>query len=232
MKKKEILAIVPARSGSKGIKNKNSACLNGKPLIYYTIDEARKSALIDRLVVSTDSKRIAMLAQSFGAEVPFMRPKYLASDKTKSIDVVLDVLDTLKKDENYKPDLIVLLQPTSPLRKRFHIDEALQRLLKSNADSIVSLCQLREPHPRKIKVIKKGYVHPFLKGADSSVPRQLLSNCYRLNGAIYAAYTDSVIKKRRFLGRKVIPYIMDEKYSVNIDSPLDLMLADALLQKR
>jgi len=229
--KDKILGIVPARGGSKSIKDKNIVPLNGKPLIYYTISESLKAQTIDRVIVSTDSPKIAKITESLGAEVPYMRPKYLATDTSKTIDAVLHLLDFLAKTENYEPEIVVLLQPTSPLRKSLHIDEAVGKFLKSDAESLVSLCRLQEPHPYKLKIIEDGLVCPFFKNADSSIPKQLLPDVYRLNGALYITYRSTLYNYKDFFGKKVLPYIMEDCYSVNIDSPIDLKIADLILKE-
>ena len=226
-----ILGIIPARSGSKGIPNKNIANLNGKPLIYYTIRESLKADCLERIVVSTDSKEIAEIATSLGIDVPCIRPKHLATDTSKTIDVILHMLDFLQSNDNYKPDIVILLQPTAPLREAFQIDDAVNCLLNSPADSLVSLCRLHEPHPYKLKSIKDGFVQPFIEGTTSCSPRQLLPEVYKLNGALYIAYRDTLYKKQSFFGEKVLPYIMDDYCSVNIDGPLDLKLAELLLNE-
>jgi CMP-N,N'-diacetyllegionaminic acid synthase len=228
---KQILGIIPARSGSKGIKNKNIADLNGHPLIYYTIKEALKSTMLGRTVVSTDSPKIAEISRSFDAEVPYLRPEHFATDTARTIDAVIDILEYLKNSENYTPDLITLLQPTAPLRKAGHIDQAINLLLSGSADSLVSLCKLEEPHPYKVKKIVDQNVKPFINGTTSSGPRQLMPEAYRLNGALYIAYTKILYEHKSFFGSKVMPYIMDANESVNIDTPLDLKLAELLLNE-
>lgn len=229
---KHILGIIPARSGSKGIPNKNIANLNGKPLIYYTIRESLNADCLERVVVSTDSKKIADIAISLEVDVPCIRPKHLAVDASKTIDVVLHMLDFLQNNDNYKPDIVVLLQPTAPLRKASHIDDAVNCLLNSSADSLVSLCRLNEPHPYKLKSIKNGFVLPFIEGTTSCSPRQLLPKVYKLNGALYIAYRNVLDKYQSFFGEKVLPYIMEDYNSVNIDNPLDFKLAELLLNEQ
>ncbi|MBN1897583.1 MAG: acylneuraminate cytidylyltransferase family protein, partial [Spirochaetes bacterium] len=129
--KQKILGIIPARSGSKGIKDKNIFPLKGKPLIFYTIKEALRSRFLDRVIVSTDSKKYAAIAKTYKAEVPFLRPKGLAEDFSSPMEAIFHALDFFKKKERYIPDIIVWLQPTAPLRKAFHIDEAIKKLLSS-----------------------------------------------------------------------------------------------------
>ncbi len=229
---KNILAIIPARKGSRGLKDKNLSLLDKHPLVVHTFAAARSSKLLTRMIMSTDDCRIAQLALRHGIEVPFLRPKYLASDRAKSTDVALHALMHVQKHEDYSPDLIVLLQPTAPLRTGAHIDDAIRKLCARRGDSLVSLCRLSEPHPYKLKRLKNGFVVPFLTGTDSTVPRQQLPEVYRLNGAIYIVTREVLLKEKSFFGTRVIPYFMEEDFSVNIDSGFDLLLAEAILKKR
>jgi CMP-N-acetylneuraminic acid synthetase len=147
------------------------------------------------------------------------RKKELANDNTSSSLVVLDVLNQIKE---FNADYVLLLQPTSPLRKSIHIDEAIEKLYKNKKkyDSLVSICKLEDPHPFKLKQIKKNYLVPFLKGKSSEIPRQKLQEVYRLNGAIYLIKKDIFIKKKSFFN-KTLPFIMNENFSINIDTNLD-----------
>ena len=142
-KNKKFLAIIPARGGSKSIPNKNIMSICGKPLIAYTIEAAKQSKYIDEIIVSTDSDIIKMVAQQYGAKVPFLRPKELSNDTAKSIDVVMHVID-FYKENNISFDYVILLQPTSPLRTFKHLDDAIEKLIESNSTSLVSVCEADE----------------------------------------------------------------------------------------
>jgi CMP-N,N'-diacetyllegionaminic acid synthase len=142
-KNKKFLAIIPARGGSKGIPNKNIMAICGKPLIAYTIEAGKKSKYIDEVVVSTDSDDIKEIAQKYGAKVPFLRPDELSNDSAKSIDLVLHAIDFYKSN-NISYDYVILLQPTSPLRTFMHIDEAVEKLIKYDKTSLVSVCEAAE----------------------------------------------------------------------------------------
>jgi CMP-N-acetylneuraminic acid synthetase len=229
-----ILGLIPARGGSKGIPKKNIARLCHKPLIVYTIEEALRSRYLTKVVTSTENKEIARIAKNSGSEV-IMRPKNLARDYTPTFPVVEHALNYLRK-RSLKPDIIVLLQPTAPLRKAAFLDEAIEILLKNKrrADAIVSLCKIDEPHPYKLKVIRNGFVQPFMKGAHGFMPRQLLPQVYRLNGAFYIVKTAVCLEKKTLLPERTLPYFMEERFSVNIDTPRDLVLAEYFLklQKR
>lgn len=231
MEKYEILGLIPARGGSKGIPKKNIARLCRKPLIIYTIEEALKSKYLTRVVTSTEDKEIACIAKNSGSEV-IMRPRDLARDFTPTFPVVEHALNYLKKQDSFKPDLIVLLQPTAPLRKALFVDDAIEILLKNikRADAIVSLCKVDEPHPYKLKVIRNGLVQPLMKGDKGFRPRQLLPAVYRLNGAFYIVKTAVCLKKKTLLPNRTLPYLMQEEFSVNMDTPSDLILAEYFMK--
>ncbi len=232
---KEILAVIPARGGSKGIPKKNIKILAGKPLIAYTIEEAKKSRYTDRIIVSTDSEEIAEVAKSYGADVPFLRPKRLARDKTPDLPVFLHALKWLKKNRGYAPDLVVHLRPTSPLRKAQHIDEAIEILEKyKDADSIRGVC-IPTQNPFKMWRIRGSYMKPLIRfnkfKEPYNAPRQSLPPVYWQNGHIEVARYETITKKHSMTGDKILPYIMNQKYSVDIDSNVSIKLAEIILKE-
>ncbi len=216
-KEKKILAVIPARGGSKGIPRKNIVPINGKPLIQYSIDEARKSKYIDSLIVSTDDKEIAEISCQLGAEVPFLRPQNLAGDTAKTIDVLVDVVQKLKQQYDY----LLLLQPTSPLRRTFHIDEAIQKIIDDGRPSLVSVCKVKE-HPVLMRTITKNGQLKNLLDTNSTVRRQDFPEYYIVNGAIYINKLDDNFTNQTSLNDNILPYIMEQKYSLDIDEPQDL----------
>lgn len=225
------LGIIPARGGSKEIPKKNIASLNGRPLIQYTLEAARSSRLLSRVLVSSDDDEIIRIAKELGAEVPFRRPAGIAGDGATAVSVALHALSFAEIEEGRTYDFVALLEPTSPLRTAEDIDGALKLLRKSGADSVVGLCQLEAPHPAKLKVLKRGRVEPFLRGLwREGLRRQSLKPVYFLNGAIYAVKRDLLVKKKTFWGPKTFPFIMPEERSVNIDGWIDLRVAEALLK--
>jgi len=227
----KILAIIPARSGSKGIPNKNIVDLGGKPLIAWTIQAARACKMVDKVVVSTDDPKIAEISNKYGAEVPFIRPSHLAGDRAASIDVDLHAIDWLEKNEGYFSDFLVHLQPTSPFRTAKDISNAILLLKKKKADSIISLCAVSE-HPNWMKCVnKEGKITDFLKNGIKYENRQELPNLYRLNGAIYLVKTDLFKEKRDWYFEKTYAYIMSQESSVDIDEPFDLEIARLLISK-
>ena len=221
-KHKSILGVIPARGGSKGIPRKNIININGKPLIQYTIEAAKGSKYLDRIVVSTENAEIANVAIKCGAEVPFLRPKELAEDETKTIDVLLDVVKKLNNLGD-KYDYLLLLQPTQPLRKSFHIDEAIEKIIDENVESLISVSEVRE-HPILMKYIGENSEVKNLLGCSSDVRRQDFQKIYKVNGAIYINKLNDNFNKGTSLNDNKLAYIMDKKYDLDIDEPEDLEL--------
>jgi CMP-N,N'-diacetyllegionaminic acid synthase len=227
-KGKKFLAIIPARGGSKGIPRKNITIINGKPLIQYTIDEAKNSKYLDRIIVSTDDKEIAEIAKRCGAEVPFLRPKELASDHAKTIDALIHAVTELEK-RGIKYDFVVLLQPTQPLRKSWHIDEAIQEIVETNEESLVSVSKVKE-HPILMRTIgEDGKVKKLLE-ISSTVRRQDFPTFYKVNGAIYINKINENFTKNTSLNDNKLAYLMDKKYDLDIDEPIDLEFFKLILQ--
>lgn len=220
----KIIAIIPARAGSKGINNKNIIDFNGKPLIEYSIDVALKSKYIDKVVVSTDGEHIANIARECGADVPFLRPKNLALDTSKTIDCVTHCIEELKKQgEEY--DYIVLLQPTQPLRQVFHVDEAIELIINRKEDSLVSVSKVKE-HPILMRTINKNSYAVNILECSSTMRRQDFPDYYKVNGSIYINRINENLNSETSLNDNKLVYIMDEKYDVDIDEMLDLKIAE------
>lgn len=227
-----IVAIIPARSGSKRLPEKNIKLLNGKPLIAYTIEAARKSKYLDRIIVSTDSKEIASIAEKYGAEVPFIRPKYLATDRTPGISVVKHLANWLIKNEEYKPDVMVILQPTSPLRKTEDIDNAIELLLRTGVDSVVGVCEVIGRLYLMSKN-KNGFEVSDVNAALLSKNKQSFEKFYVVNGAIYVTKTDVIIKENTDLPEnRVRLYPMPRERSIDIDTMFDFKLAESIIKVR
>ena len=230
---KEILGLIIARGGSKGIPGKNIKDLAGKPLIAYTIEAALQSEYIDRVVVSTDDEEIARVSREYGAEIPFMRPAEYARDDTSSVDTVLHALKWLKNNEKYKPDLFLLLQPTSPLRDESDIDNSIKKLLEhKEADSLKSVCKAEESPYWMKKIDEQGYLKPFIEKESEIYRRQDLPDIYVSNGAIYLIQYDAFLNNKSFKTDKTIPFIMDNKKSVDIDLDYDWLIAECLIKRR
>ena len=225
MLKKKILAIIPARSGSKSIRNKNIKSYKGKPLLYYSIKTALKSKLIDRVIVSTDSKLYQKLSLKFGAEAPFLRPKKYSSDQSMDYKYILHASKFLKKN-NYFPDLIILLRPTTPNRKVNVIDKGIKFFIKNikKYDSMRSVSKFNHP-PQKLFRIKnkmlKGFFDKTLKGEYHSKPRQYFPQTYLPNGYIDIFKPKFFLKRKKLHGR-ICPFLTN--YTLDIDSKSDFKL--------
>lgn len=232
----KVLAIIPARGGSKGLPGKNIKLLCGKPLISYSIELGLSSRLIDRVVVSTDSQEIAEMAKRAGAGVPFLRPNELSDDLVTDVPVVKHCLNWHKDNKNYIPDMVVFLRPTGPLRTLEETEEAISLLLADpEADSIRSLEEPKK-HPYKMWKPEGRYIHPFMKkfeniGELHTGPRQLLPKVFQTTPDIHIFRTSIVDRKDSIIGDKVLPYYL-KRPTVDIDSEFDLKIAEYLMGKQ
>lgn len=223
-----MLAIIPARGGSKGVPGKNIKELAGKPLIAYTIEAAIASNIFEKVIVSTDSTKIAEVALSFGAEVPFLRPYKISGDMTSSDDVILHAL-SFYEEQGIEFNEVCKLQPTSPLRSVRHLREAYQLFCDAKADFVVSVCEC-EHSPLWAGVIEKDLrLDNFISEEVKRVCRQDLPTYYRLNGAIYMGKTNRFRENKSFLGENSMAYIMGQEESVDIDSELDFKMAELMI---
>ena len=222
------LAIIPARSGSKELKDKNIKLLNGKPLIYYTIEAAIKSKMFDEIMVSTDSKKYAEIAKQYGAKVPFMRNSELSNDTASSWDVVRDVLDKYK-EVGKEFDTVALLQPTSPLRTAKEIIEGYKVMNDKSANAVVGVCEV-EHSPLWMNTLPEdkamvNFINPKVVG----LPRQKLEKYYRINGALYIMRTGNLNKIDYIYNDKCYALIMDKNKSIDIDDDFDFVFAETIL---
>ncbi|HAZ36627.1 MAG TPA: acylneuraminate cytidylyltransferase family protein [Clostridiaceae bacterium] len=225
-KKKKILALIPARGGSKQIINKNIKLLCGKPLISYTIEAALASDYIDDVVISTDSDLIAEISLKYGGQVPFMRPKELAGDESKTIDVAIHAINALiKMGRNY--DYLVLLQPTSPLRTKDDIDSAIKIIIDGDISSLVSVREVKE-NPALMRTIENNKLKNIMD-FNGSLRRQDLPKYYIFNGAIYINSIDMLLKQKKFVDEKTYPYVMDYERSIDIDEILDFKIVELIM---
>tara|TARA_X000000950_G_C13838762_1_gene629281 strand:- start:373 stop:1074 length:702 start_codon:yes stop_codon:yes gene_type:complete len=230
--KKKILCVIPARGGSRAVKNKNIRLLGGKPLIYYTIKEALKVNEILDVVVSTDNNKIAQISKKYEAKVPFIRPKILATNNALSINVVKHSLEFMEKVNNIKYDYVLMLQPTSPFRKSKHIKSAIKKLISNKSDSVVSVVDVIGHHPYRMKIIKNNKLKNYIdQGYEDMRPRQKLPKVYIRNGAIYLNKRSVIIKQNQLVGKNVIPLIMSENDSINIDTYKDFLIAENVFKK-
>lgn len=227
-KQKKILGIITARGGSKGLPGKNIRPLHGKPLIARSIIAAQESQHLDSFLVSTDSVEIAEISKSYGAQVPFLRPAELSTDKASSIDVVLHTLDFLKEVYEW----VMILQPTSPLRTAIDIDAAIELADSKKADAIVSVCP-NEHHPWLSNTLPDdGNMNSFLRPETQHRTRQEFPMYYRLNGAIFLTKTRALRETRSFFGPRTFAYEMPAERSIDIDHLIDFKLAECYLETR
>lgn len=225
-----VMAVVPARGGSKGIPRKNLRLLNQKPLIAHTLEQAKASTRINRLVVSTDDDEITRFALSVGVDVPFSRPMDLASDQASQVDVLIHTMKYVEEIEQKKYDIVLLLQPTAPLRLVDDIDQSLDLLFQSKADTVISLFQVGNTHPYYMYTLEGNYPQRLLQESETVHRRQDFPLVYVRNGAIYATRWDIVKEKHTLYGDAVVAYVMPQERSINIDTEFDLFIAESLLK--
>lgn len=225
---RDILAIIPARGGSKGLPKKNIRLLNNKPMIAYTIHAALHSRFINQIIVSTDDPDIADITKKNGAEV-LNRPSELATDNASTIDVVLHCLSILE-EQNRLPDYVILLQPTSPLRTVNDIDDSITLLSLGNGDAVISVRENEHP-PYWSCIIENQLLKPAFGEQYLRIRRQEIPLTYTPNGAIYIATPDHIKQNRNFYGERTLPFVMPKERSVDIDSEIDFILADAIMKK-
>jgi CMP-N,N'-diacetyllegionaminic acid synthase len=226
---KKILAIIPARGGSKGLPGKNIKELLGKPLIGWTIEQAKKSKLIDDIYISTDSKEIAEVAQDFGVLVSELRPAYLATDTSSSIDFIIYTLNLLKSKNKFY-DYLILLEPTSPLRDVEDINNCLIKLIETPyAESIVSVCKVESFHPVYLTKLENGFLRQYIK-RDTPVRRQDLETLYFFEGTIYASSIEGIENKKMFYHEKCLGHIVPKWKSFEIDELVDFSIIESIMK--
>lgn len=222
---KTVLAIIPARGGSKGVPRKNIRDLAGKPLIAWTIEEAKKSKYIDRLILSSEDDEIISVAKQYGCEVPFKRPAYLAADDTPGIEPILHAVNNLP---DY--DFVLLLQPTSPLRVVEDIDGCIEYLFQNEAPACVSVTEPEKSPFWMYTINQKGLMKPLIQQESLVGRRQDLPLVYALNGAVYVAESDWLKENKSFLTEETIAFIMPKQRSFDIDTEMDFLMCEFLKQ--
>lgn len=228
--KEGILAIIPARSGSKGLKDKNIKILNGKPLIAYTIEAALKSGVFDDVIVSTDSEKYKKISEEYGAYVPFLRSQELSRDTTSTNDVIEDLILKLK-DMGREYDSFMILQPTSPLRDEKDIVNAVEIFMDKKANSVVSMCEC-EHSPLLAKELDENLCLDGFLADVQTRRRQEFSKFYRLNGAIYLIQIEYFLKYKDYYKENSYAYIMDKRKSIDIDDIYDFEFAEVLIRNK
>ena len=227
-----VLGIVPARGGSKGVPGKNVRPLAGHTLLEYTARAARESGVLDRVILSTDAPEIADAGRLAGLEVPFMRPAALAADDTPMLPVVQHALDALAR-AGWSPDIVVLLQPTSPLRQADHIRDAVTTLRETKSDSVVTVVEVpRHLSPDYVMRIDEGRLQPFLPEGARLTRRQDARRAYSRDGTVYAFWRATIAKHGGIYGDDCRPLVIEPHESLSIDSPADWDAAERLLAGR
>ena len=230
MIKNKILAIIPSRAGSKRIPNKNIKIFLGKPLIAYTIEQALKCPIIDRVIVDTDSPKIATVAKHYGAEVPFLRPAKFANDKAKVVDSLFHLLGRLKKEQGYTPTHVMILQTTSPLRELKDIEDCWNLMKKSDATTVLTVCPT---HPRLYYMDKKNNIILANGSEKQSTNMQAWRPAYILNGCfVYIVKTGALLKEKNIITKNTKAVICDKWRSVDLDEPGDWALAELLYKNK
>jgi CMP-N,N'-diacetyllegionaminic acid synthase len=216
-----VLGIVPARGGSRGVPGKNIKLLGGRPLLAYTVDVARVSGVVDRLILSTDAEDIAHVGRTLGVEVPFMRPAALGRDDSPMLPVVRHAIDTLGEG-GWDPEVVVVLQPTSPLRRPEHIRNAVEMLRVTNADSVVTVVELpRHISPDYLMRIHDGRLVPFLAEGARITRRQDARPAFVRDGTVYACWSRTICEQNSLYGADCRPLIVPASESLSIDSDVD-----------
>ena len=227
--RKKVLCIIPARSNSKGIPSKNIQKVFGKPLIEYTINTAKKSRLVTRIIVSTDSQKIANVAIKLGAEVPFIRPKKISNDFATQCDVVQHAVKLLLEKESYVPDIITILQPTSPIRTGAMIDRSINLLKKNNSTSVISVSSVKS-HPDIIFNYNGKYLRPLNKNFEKHSIRQSQSKLYGPTGSMYTFWHKTLKNYNSMYGPRIKPLIIkQEEFNIDIGVLFDLFISKIIM---
>ncbi len=232
---KRVLAVVPARRGSKGLPLKNIRPLGGKPLLAWPIQAARQSQHVDRVIISTEDAEFAAIAQAAGADAPFLRPAALASDTSPSIDFLLHALDALEAGGD-RYDYLALLEPTSPLTEASDIDAALRILVarQAEADAIVGVTAMTTGHPAfAVRIASGGLIYPHAAPNFGQMPRrQDIEPLYNLDGSLYISTTEALRRERGFYHQRTLPYVTPRWKSFEVDDVVDFVCIEAILAQR
>jgi CMP-N-acetylneuraminic acid synthetase len=230
----EVMALIPARGGSKSIPRKNILPFAGHPLIAYSIAAALAADTIQRVILSTDDKEIAAVARDYGAETPFLRPDEYSRDDTPDLPVFQHALEWLREKENYLPEIVVQLRPTSPFRRTWHIDQAVRRLVeRPEADAVRTVCQPFQNPFKMWQINPDGFMQPLVETGLSeayNLPRQALPQVYWQTGYVDAAWRDTIMVKNSMTGDQILPLVIGPDEWIDIDSPEDWQRAERLLE--
>lgn len=224
-----VLGVIPARGGSKGILKKNLHPLLGIPLIKYTFDAARMSTKLSDFIVTTDCPEILKFSERNKVSTPFIRPTELASDTALAVPTIQHAVASYEKIKGVKVDIVVMLQPTAPLRSSQDIDRGIDNLINNDVDSVMSVVDVGNTHPYKMKIIRNDFLQDYAETGLENPPRQSLPPIYIVNGALYITKRDVLMNRNSFKGETCLPYIMPSDRSVNIDTVVDFVVAEYYL---
>ena len=230
----EVLALIPARGGSKSIPRKNIRPFAGHPLIAYSIAAALAAETVTRVLVSTDDAEIAAVARQYGAETPFLRPDEFSQDNTPDLPVFQHALRWLAQNESYQPEIVVQLRPTSPLRRVWHIDQAVASLIEHpQADAIRTVCVPFQNPFKMWRIAADGFMQPLLHSEfreSYNQPRQVLPEVFWQTGYVDAARADTILTKNSMTGERILPLVIDASEWIDIDTPDDWRRGERLLE--
>jgi CMP-N-acetylneuraminic acid synthetase len=230
----QVLVLIPARGGSKSIPRKNIRSFAGHPLIAYSIAAGLSAETVTRVIVSTDDEEIAAIARHYGAETPFLRPQEYSQDQTPDLPVFLHALHWLEANEDYRPEIVVQLRPTSPLRRVHHIDQAVYSLIEHpEADAIRTVCVPFQNPFKMWRIVENGLMKPLIETKYKeayNMPRQALPEVYWQTGYVDAAWADTILNKNSMTGDHILPLVIDPGEWIDIDSPDDWRRAERLLE--
>ncbi len=224
-----ILGIIPARGGSKGIPKKNLRKVSGIPLIEYTIKGAKKSKKINKLIVSTDSPEIIKLAKKLHVEPPFRRPAKYATDSSSPFEVINHTLGFLEKNEHYSPDIVIILQPTSPLRNYLNIDKSIELLINSKSSSVIGVFPMKQNPFMALILNKNKFLTPYKKEFKKFSQRQKLTSFFYPTGSLYTFWTKTFLNYGNIYGNKIKSLEVSKEESIDVDEPFDLFLIQMIL---
>jgi N-acylneuraminate cytidylyltransferase len=230
----EVLALIPARGGSKSIPRKNIRSFAGHPLLAYSIAAGLAAESVTRLLVSTDEEEIAAIARKYGAETPFLRPAELSQDNTPDLPVFQHALQWLEENEGYRPEILVQLRPTSPLRRVWHIEQSIYQLLAHpEADAIRTVCEPFQNPFKMWQIDPEGFMQPLIHTEYQeayNMPRQLLPAVYWQTGYVDAAWRDTILEKSSMTGERILPLVIPPNDWIDIDSADDWRRAERMLE--
>jgi len=222
-----VVCVIPARGGSKGLPGKNIKMFCGKPLIAYTIEQARQSEYIDRIIVSTEAEEIARISLEYGAEVPFMRPMELAGDSSSTVDVLVHAINWLETVDQYAFDILILLHTTTPLRGVEDINKSITLMVEEKADNVFSVTEAhRNPYFNMVEEGSNGFVMLVKEGCFST--RQAAPKVYDMNASIYVWWKNALKEGKKVFLKQTKAYVMPKERSIDIDDDLDFKIAEFL----